>query len=34
MFAWVRLIYLALAGSGLVTHNQGPVVTLDNAVGH
>ena len=34
MFAWVGLVYLVLTGSGLVSHNQRPVVRLDDAVGH
>jgi hypothetical protein len=34
MFAWVGLVYLVLTGSGLVSHNQRPVVRLDNGVSH
>jgi hypothetical protein len=34
MFALLGLISLALAGSSLVVRDQGPVVRLDNAVGH
>ena len=34
MFIGLGLISLALAGSGLATPDQGPVVRLDNAVCH
>ena len=34
MFALLGLVSFALAGSALVIRDQGPVVRLDNAVGH
>ena len=34
MFVGSRLVSLVLAGIALITPKQGPVVRLDNAVGH